>query len=296
MSSAAFRFGPPAGTLLFALLAFIFSMLAITSREWAVRDNFNPDVSSQFWDKPIYTLYRSPFIVCGVNPRNVSTAVAATATPSPIYDVSCDHYKPFGRDKTSCEPSNATGSDTAANVGDQRMCQQIHLAGNYGITSTFFIGIGFLATGALVLLGLSSRSASAPASNGFVGGRSPSGSGGAGMLPYLSLATLVFLFVGVVTALVSQFYGILGFMISLPNQSDFASSSGTGGSNEVDVHGAHGPWYQGKALSIYVTLAWAFSIAAGTLASMTWQLPSWQAKAASSDGGFADISETVQEE
>jgi hypothetical protein len=56
--------------------------------------------------------------------------------------------------------------------------QQIHLAGNFGIASTFFIGVGFLATGALVLLSLSSRS----------GGDGP---GGLGWLPYLSLAVLL---------------------------------------------------------------------------------------------------------
>jgi hypothetical protein len=281
--SSALRLGPPAGTLIFALLAFVFSMLAITSRQWAVRDNFDPDVSQQYWDKPIYTLYRSPFIVCSASQRNVtptSTSPSA-ATASPIWDVGCNHFKPFGRDKTSCELYNVTGSDTVENFGDQRLCQQIHLAGNFGIASTFFIGVGFLATGALALLSLSrSGSASSP-----------------GWLPYLSLATLVFLFVGVATALLSQFYGVLGFMISLPNQSDFASSQGTGGSSEVDQHGAHGPWYQGRALSTYATLAWAFGAAAGTLASLTWRLPSWKAGAAGGNGyddgtgdaGFSEV-------
>jgi hypothetical protein len=264
--SSALRFGPPAGSLIFALLAFVFSMLAITSRQWAVRDNYDPDVSQQYWAKPIYTLYRSPFIVCSASQRNATATSSSTATATPVWDVKCDHFKPFGRDRTSCELYNVTGSDSAENLGDQRLCQQIHLAGNFGIASTFFIGIGFLATGALALLGLSSRSS------------------GPGWLPYLSLATLLFLFVGVATALLSQFYGVLGFMISLPNQSDFASSQGTGGSDEVDVHGAHGPWYQGRALSVYATLAWAFGIAAGTLAIMTWRLPSWKVDGAVGSG------------
>jgi hypothetical protein len=122
-----------------------------------------------------------------------------------------------------------------------------------------------LATAALTLLGHSSHSEP-------------------GFLPHLSLATLVFLFVGVVAALLAQFYAILGFLISQPNQSDFASSTGTGGSNEEDVHGAHRPWYQGRALSVYATLARAFAIAAGTLASLTWRLSAWKVDAAKGAG------------
>lgn len=267
--SRAKHFGPPVFTLILAIIAFVFSVITITSREWAVRDNYDPDLSEQYWDKPIYTLYRSPFIICTSTQRN-----STNSKSPPVYDLHCDHFKPFGYDKTSCELYNVTGSDTATNLGDQRLCQQIHLAGNYAITSTVFIGVGFLATTSLVLLSFS-RSLSTRRNDHHDSSRK----GSAGFLPILTLLTLTFLFVGFVAALISQFYGIMGFMVSAYNQSDFASSQGTGGSDESDLHGQHGPWYQGKALSLYATLAWGFTIATGTMVSLTWRLPRWHVQA-----------------
>ncbi|KAH7227155.1 uncharacterized protein BKA55DRAFT_584230 [Fusarium redolens] len=259
------HFGPPLIGLAFAIVAFVFSVITITSREWAIRDNYDTDFAPQYWEKPIYTLYRSPFIICTAKQVN-----STNSDEPPTHHVHCDHFKPYGHNKTSCELYNSTGSDKATTIGDQRSCQQIHLAGNYAIASTVFIGIGFLATTALVLLSLL-RSVSTHRHKH----ESGHGSNNNRTMPILALVTLVFLFVGFATAVISQFYAILGFIVSLPNQSDFASSQGSGGSDESDVNGGHGPWYQGKALSVYATLAWGFTIATGTIVALTWRLPRW---------------------
>jgi hypothetical protein len=187
-----------------------------------------------------------------------------------------------------------TGSDDPdgpSNLGDARLCQQIHYAGNFGITSTFFIGLGFLLTAAMLIVTLvSPRSASstnaaqlASTSGGkpelldsFNGQQdaaldeSPTSTAATPRQPlpivlYGNLALVIFLFIGFASGLISQFYGILGLMQSLPNQGDYASSTG-GSINDT-------PWYQGVALSTYATLAWAFTAAAGTVAVMTWKLP-----------------------
>ncbi|EWZ86425.1 hypothetical protein FOCG_16193 [Fusarium oxysporum f. sp. radicis-lycopersici 26381] len=258
------HFLPPLVGLIFAILAFVFSILTITSREWAIRMNYDPDPNPQTWDKPTYTLYRSPFIICREEQVNSTNPNA-----DPVYSVHCDHFKPYGHNKTTCELMNVTDSDVAENLGDQRLCQQIHLAGNYAIASTVFIGVGFLATMTLAFLSLL-RSVSTHRHKHESDHRSNNRA-----LPLLTLVTLAFLFVGFVTALISQFYGIMGFIVSLPNQSDFASSQGSGSSDEAEVHGFHGPWFQGKALSVYATLAWGFTIATGTMVSLTWRLPRW---------------------
>jgi hypothetical protein len=270
---------PPLVALSFAIVAFVFSLLAITSPKWAERDNFSPDDGQIDWVKPIYTLYRSPFIICTVRKNDNGTYVR-----------SCSHYKPFGYDKTSCELEVATQDDQATNIGDARLCQQIHYAGNFGITSTFFIGMGFLITTALIVLTAFRRAGGRTdarqettvqeAANNSkektarqeVRHHHQQRSRVAG---YLNLSLLVFYFIGVVAGLISQFYAILGFMQSLPNQSDFASSTGSGASTETQVHGHHGPWRQGVALSVYGTCAWGFSIAAAAVARTTWQLPQW---------------------
>jgi hypothetical protein len=86
---------------------------------------------------------------------------------------------------------------------------------------------------------------------------------------------LTFFFVGFTTALISQYYGVLGLIQSLPNNADFASSS-QGSRDDVNTEGSHGPWSQGVGLSVYATCAWGFSIIAGVVASKAWPLPRWR--------------------
>ena len=323
MAPRTLRLLPPLAAFIFAILALIFSLLAITSRKWAIRNNYDPALHENEWTTPIYTLYRSPFIVCSANQvdnaanstasnatSSAATPAAATSTtdpsstpsPSPIYQVDCTHYRPFGFNRTSCELEVATQTDTAETIGDSRLCQQIHYAGNFGIASTLFIGLGFLLSGTMVMMTFLNARRRSLASMG-PGSRRVEGEqtqedtidkrpgattlaankygGNPGARPsviasYVNFVLVLFLFIGFATGIISQYFAVLGFIHSLPNQSDFASSAGVGASKETDVHGFHGPWFQGVGLSVYATCAWAFTAAAGVMASKTWHLPTWK--------------------
>src|SRR5581483_8527 len=75
--------------------------------------------------------------------------VARTNDTNPLtetFNVDCVRFPPFGFGRTSCELGIATLSDNVPNFGDRRLCQQIHLAGNYSITSLVFITAGFILT------------------------------------------------------------------------------------------------------------------------------------------------------
>ena len=94
-------------------------------------------------------------------------------------------------------------------------------------------------------------------------------------LAYVNLLLILFLVIAVLTTVISQYYAILGFIQSLPNNSDFASSRGQDSTDEA-THGDHGPWEQGKALSVYLTCAWGFALAAGVIAGKVWPVPNWR--------------------
>ncbi|KAF2269959.1 hypothetical protein CC78DRAFT_529115 [Lojkania enalia] len=255
-----FRFVPAALAFSFAIVAFVFAILSITSKEWAVRDNFLPQDPPRDWKTPYYTLYRSPFQICTA--RQAQDPESGDENPPPPL-VECIHYRPFGRNKTSCELEVVTQEDQSANVGDARLCQQIHYVGDFIIASTCFIGLGLITTGIMFLLTfLRTRERQRHSDN-------------TRTATHINVALQLFFFIGFATGIISQFYAILAFIQSLPNQADFASSSGVGGSEETNVYGNHGPWYQGKGLSVYVTCAWAFAAAAGVTASRTWKLPNW---------------------
>ncbi|KAF1834715.1 hypothetical protein BDW02DRAFT_568821 [Decorospora gaudefroyi] len=283
MALSKLRFLPPALTLIFSIIALVFSLLAITSKKWAVRDNYRPEDTPRDWNEPFYTLYRAPFIICTAY-QDVQTEPDDSKIAAP--SVICSNFRPFGHNRTSCELEVATQDDSVPTVGDRRLCQQIHYAGNFGIASTVFIGVGFLLTGAMVIMTLlrnrhgqttaphdangrkEERAQNSPASHQRHIRKST-------ITSYIHLSLLVFLFIGFACGLISQFYGVVGFMQSSPNQADYASSTGSGASDETNVYGNHGSWYQGVALSVYATCAWAFAAAAGTMACRVWRLPNW---------------------
>jgi hypothetical protein len=273
--------------LIFSLLAFIFSLLAINSKQWAVRNNYNPLYGPKNWTETniIYTLYRSPFIICSAAQTDANSSSGGGDVQNPTYTVTCRHFRPFGFDRTSCEEEVATQDDTAPNLGDTRLCQQIHYAGNFGITSTFFISLGFIIIGIVMIATFSTflkstRTEDEPREprseerrraedqNGIEEEETPNSRVPAeksrechhsqhhsAVLPYLNLTLLMFISIGVISALISQFYAVEGLIQSAYNNADFSTSQGTS-SAEVLVSGIHGPWYQGKALSVYATCAW----------------------------------------
>jgi hypothetical protein len=126
---------------IFAVLAFSFSLKAITSRDWASRNTYKSRLPHKNWTTPIFTSYRSPFIICdGVQTATKSPTNATILT----YPLTCIHYKPFGFNATSCETVAVTKLYNLYKTGDARLCQQIHFTGNLTIAATVFIGLGFL--------------------------------------------------------------------------------------------------------------------------------------------------------
>ena len=165
----------------------------------------------------------------------------------------------------------------------------MHYAGNFGIASTTFIGLGLLCSLAVfgtLFAGGSSKASHTPethhhhGSEGSCGdktvdaeGRVVNHHGGHkarpnGVAPYLNLVLLVSLSISIVCAIVAQFYGILAFVQPASNNGDFNISSGN------SEH--HDPWVEGRALTTFVTLAWGFAAAAAGLAGALWRVPSFE--------------------
>jgi hypothetical protein len=100
------------------ILAFIFTILVLTSKDWARRDFFDLAITSpnqplgpppENWTgNPLYTEYRSPFKIC--------TNLDPSAT-----NVTCFSYRPYGFNRTSCELAVATQDNGAVNYGDARL-------------------------------------------------------------------------------------------------------------------------------------------------------------------------------
>ncbi|KAF8848394.1 hypothetical protein BDZ45DRAFT_681239 [Acephala macrosclerotiorum] len=300
-------------TFSFGLIAFIFSLLAVTSKDWAVRNNYDPLYTPKNWtsENVIYTLYRSPFIICSASSKvtdlNSTNSTSDSGAPrsATTYTVSCQKFKPFGFDRTSCEEEVATQDDTATNLGDTRLCQQIHYAANFGITSTVFISLSFILISMVTIATLAVLLRSSETDDGVdAESRKPQERRPEGgdefvevdlqqssaskrrekeshgrhqrsvLLPYLNLTLLVFITIAVITALISQFYAVEGLIQSVYNNADFSTSQGAS-SAEIQVSGTHGPWFQGKALSVYATCAWGFAAAAAAVAVKAWRLPQW---------------------
>ena len=105
----------------FACLAFSFCVVNITSRGWSHRNYYNASLDPLAWDVPLCAIYRSPFQICDVS-------VDTSADNVTIYTEHCNTFHAYGFDKTSCETVLATQNYSAANTGDERLCQQIHYA------------------------------------------------------------------------------------------------------------------------------------------------------------------------
>ena len=286
----------------FSLIAFVFSLLAITSRDWALRDYYET-VIPEDWKQPNFTIARSPFHLCSTRPA-FERFNGATEDEEPFvvlvgYNTTCTRYPPFGFNRTSCELRSVTETDNASVNGDARLCQQIHYAGNFGISSATFISLGFILTLGLTvstayrLFSKDHKSQSTTTSSaGQYGGKDNADESVHAVAQHdstraeryrrhivlgnVSFVTVLFLCLGVVLALISQFYGVLAFIQSAPNNSDWASSA-AGNSQDVNsnIEGFHGPWYQGPALSVYWTCAWGFAAASAAVASRAWTMPRW---------------------
>ncbi|PVH85291.1 hypothetical protein DL98DRAFT_568476 [Cadophora sp. DSE1049] len=268
--------------LVFGILSLSFVAVSFTSRDWVRQEYFPPQLQPLDWKDPLFTLYRSPFVLCGANPsRNESEVLR--------YDITCSRFAVSGRGKTACQTPNETDAYSSI-TGDWRMCQQIHLSGNLVLAALVFVSVA-LAT----LIGLSvvfipravrGGQAAVTTPNDVeesmesssrrpqkVTSATPPATGAATQQPIQSLAIilatyalLVSLSVTAMCTFLSQFYGILGLIQSQPDNGMWASLSlgAVQDQQTGDLH--HAPWIQGNVLTIYMSLAWLFSaLAAGAI-------------------------------
>jgi len=268
--------------LLFGILSLSFVAVSFTSRDWVRQEYFPPQLQPLDWKDPLFTLYRSPFVLCGANPSRNGSEILR-------YDINCSRFSVSGRGKTACQTPNETDAYSSI-TGDWRMCQQVHLSGNLILAALVFVSVA-LAT----LIGLSivfipravrggqaavttSNDAEEPTEGSSRGPQKVSSTtspatGAATRQPLQSLAMilatyalLIALSVTAVCVFLSQFYGILGLVQSQPDNGIWASLSlgAVQDQQTGDLH--HAPWIQGKVLTIYMSLAWLFSaLAAGAI-------------------------------
>lgn len=257
-------------------IAFAFAITATISPEWATRQHYNSNYNEEDWSPATQTLTetRSPFIVCGTRPDE-----------NRVLQLVCESY--INSVNSSCSSWNVTGSNSALNYGDARLCQQIHWSGNLAIASTTFIGLGFLVTlsmslvAALALLSPGSISANSEAtstskdeSTTITATTRPEPRHRHKYLspaaPYCNAFLIAFLIIGAILYVLAQFYGVLAFVQSAPDNGAFAAYGAMGPNGQGSDHS---PWIQGKALSIYGSVAWFGALLTALCASWVWRLP-----------------------
>ncbi|KAK6433132.1 hypothetical protein LTR95_010691 [Oleoguttula sp. CCFEE 5521] len=281
--------------LALATVAIAFAIKAAVARDWALR-NFYTDDPSQWSPATIdSTEYRSPFQICGYRRDNTSLSLDSHNN---TYTYVCHRFGSSGSNKTSCESLNYTLTQSDARYGDERLCQQIHWAGNLVIASTSFIGIGFFFTFFLAFLSMiviflpnaaeqdspRESEAHAEATKHATAHSHQAQHQNVRKRPHerylLPVAPwfnvlLIFCFVfGGVLYIFAQFYGVLAFVQSAPDNGAFASFGNN--NNEETVTGLnreHAPWVQGKALSGYASEAWLSAGLAAMAAGFVWRLP-----------------------
>ncbi|KAG4443041.1 hypothetical protein IFR05_001495 [Cadophora sp. M221] len=268
--------------LIFGILSLSFVAVSFTSRDWVRQEYFPPQLQPLDWKDPLFTIYRSPFVLCGANPSKTGSEIMR-------YDITCSRFAVSGRGKTACQTPNETDAYSSI-TGDWRMCQQIHLSGNLVLAALVFVSVA-LAT----LIGLSivfiprslrrGQTVTAASTNAEESGGSASQgpqktsaaqqpvTGTPAQQPIQSLAImiatyalLISLSVTAMCTFLSQFYGILGLVQSQPDNGLWASLSlgAVQDQQTGDLH--HAPWVQGDVLTIYMSLAWLFSaLAAGAI-------------------------------
>ncbi|MCJ1402452.1 hypothetical protein MMC11_005672 [Xylographa trunciseda] len=281
--------------LIFSVLAFAFSIVSTTSREWSQQTTYSSQERVTNWTaaNALYTIYRSPFVLCSAyivpSTTNASDSSGNDDDPiDPTFGVNCTNFKPYGFAQTSCELAIAVTNDTYGQVGDARLCQQIHYAGNFAVAGSVFLGLGLLLTMGMFIAtmhvifplrrkqhnaqhpkveGDAAASKAAFTENTVQGETHERRQRRFMVMSSINLVLVLFLVVGILLTAVAQFYGVLAFIQSSVNNADFATKGG----NKTQ----HGPWIQGRALSVYATLGWAFAGLAAVGALSAWRLPKW---------------------
>lgn len=240
-------------SIVFSVISFILTVVAVTNKDWAHQNTYDgQNIPISQWTTPLYTIYRSPFWTC--SPVTLSTTNDATTNIT--YTISCVRFGPNGG---SCLGLVGTGiNDTDARYGDDRMCQQIKLAGDMAVASSVFVGVGMLILFALAILTIVKLSAATTSSST----QSPVA---AAVGPALSLAVILFLVIGAALLVLAQFYGIEGLIQSAMPNADFASD----GNLPTSV----GPWVQGKASLVYASVGWLATLLTAYSVFVVWGVP-----------------------
>jgi hypothetical protein len=241
--------------LILTIISFAFTVLTTVSKDWAHQNHFDGTLATSNWTTPLYTLWRSPFYVCSPSAVYTNGTAASNSTINQtknsinsvnlslknelkdlIWTVNCARFPPKGFAKTSCESNVKTNISAAdARFGDDRQCQQIHMAGGLAIAASVFVGIALLAM--LVLCGFAlAASPNATATSA------------------LSITVIILLLLGAGTMFIAQFYGVLGLVQSALPNGNFAADGRR--------PSAAGPWVQGKASVIYGSVGWFGAVCA----------------------------------
>jgi hypothetical protein len=265
--------------LIFGILGFAFIITSFVSRDWVRQEYFPPQLQPLDWKDPLFTIYRSPFILCSANPSK-------TSSNTTTYDIVCNRYKVSGRGQTACQTPNETDAYSTI-TGDWRMCQQVHLSGNLILASLVFVCVAFLVLLILsyffiikgssaissAVIQRSNQSEGAADKDNEVGVQNPAPQQVTGQPTAVIIGTyflLIFLAVTAMCAFLSQFYAIMGLVQSQPDNGMWASMSlgSVQDSQTGDLH--HAPWIQGNALTVYISLGWLFSALEAGAIGGTW--------------------------
>src|SRR5258708_221188 len=111
----------PAIPFILATLAFAFTLLSLTSREWSTQKSFDPSLDMTDWAKPLFSRSRSPFQICEPSREDSSSTASNDSTVTTTYTLSCQKYAAYGFGKTSCESVYAIKSYNEARAGDERL-------------------------------------------------------------------------------------------------------------------------------------------------------------------------------
>lgn len=253
------------------IISFAFTTLTTVSKDWSHQNHYS-STSHTLWTpaNTIYTTYRSPFHACSptlfingtlittLDPNfaaNLANGVVSTlALLNTTYNHltvadGCTRYAPYGHAKTSCTTDAEAGMnlDDDPRQGDDRMCQQVHMAGSLSIAASVFSGLALLTTLGLTAVALTSSSSSTNTAKSA-----------------LTLVSIAFLALSGILLFLAQEYGVLGLVQSQVPNGLFASSvvPSNGAAGGVTA----GPWEQGKASVVYGCVGWfAALLAVGVL-------------------------------
>lgn len=107
--------------LTLSIVSTTFVWLTLTSNSWSTQSYYTSSQNTQKWTSSVCTARRSPFYKCDV-PKLTKNG---TTGKSSCHFSSCQYYKPFGFDQTSCRLPVETGNPySQIFIDNSQECQQ----------------------------------------------------------------------------------------------------------------------------------------------------------------------------